>query len=289
MRIAVCISGFARPSNSRLDTFKKHFMDVNKDSEIDIYSCVWDIEGNNLPWHGIEDLRTDTMCIYTGKFWRLNETKLDYSRYVRELESLGANTVTHKVYNYEEYSKKWMSSIPPFQPNFYLSKTPIRIIGILSQMFGVREAFDMIKNPDTYDYIIRTRTDNLFAEDIVIGPVVHVGPQRIKFQNSTPLENPHIQEVLHLFNLKPPTSEMSVMIPWRPHDDNKYMDDMFIIGSPDVMKIITRMYDNSEHIINIIFPYSHPGISGEIVLVSHILSNNIHINIFEKLPALSKG
>ena len=289
MRLAVCISGFVRPLHSSLDAFKKHFMQVNRDAEIDIYSCVWDIEGENMPWHTIEDLRTDTVCIYSGKFSRLNEKKMDYEKYVKELESLGALTVIHKVQSYDTYSKMWMKLIKPFQMNFGLAKTPYTVLAKMSMWHGVKEAFDMIPDPSQYDYIIRSRTDNLFAEDIRIGPIVQVGPQQVPFQGSTPIENPHIQEVMRLFEIPVPTSNVSIVLPWRKHDANKYIDDMWFTGPPDVMKTVTRVYDNIEYYVDKLLPLGYPGIESETILVAQILSNNIHINYFEKLPSLSKA
>lgn len=289
MKLAVCISGFVRPSHSSLDTFKKHFMEVNKDAEIDIYSCVWDIEGDSVPWHTIEDLRLDNMCIYTGKFTRLNEKKLDYDAYVKELESLGAHEIFHKVQSYDDFSKIWIKNIKPFNINFGFAKTPYLILSKMGMWHGIKEAFDMIPDPSQYDYIIRSRTDNLFAEDIRIGPVVCVGPQRIPFQNSTPLENPHIQNVMRFFEIPVPTSDASVMLPWRKHDQNNYIDDMWFVGSPDVMRAVTRVYDKLEYYIDKLLPLNYPGIDSETILVAHVLSNNIHINYFEKLPALAKA
>lgn len=289
MRLAVCISGFVRPSHSSLDTFKKHFMEVNKDAEIDIYSCVWDIQGDSVPWHTIEDLRRDNMCIYSGKFTRLNETMLDYEAYVKELESMGAHKVVHKVQSYEAFSKAWIQLIKPFHMNFGLAKTPYTILAKMSMWHGVKEVFDMIPDPGQYDYIIRSRTDNLFAEDIRIGPVVHVGPQKIPFQNSTPLENPHIRDVMRLFDIPVPTSHAAIILPWRKHDQNNYIDDMWFVGPPDAMRTATRVYDKIEYYIDKLLPLNYPGIESETILVAQILSNNIHINYFEKLPGLAKA
>ena len=289
MKLAVCLSGFVRPAHSQLATFKKHFMEVNRDAEIDIYSCVWDIEGDADPWHTIEDLRTDNMCIYSGKFTRLNGKKLEYDAYVKELESLGAHQVIHKVQNYDEHSKTWMGQIRPFHMNFGLAKTPYTIIAKKSMWHGVKEAFDMIPDPNKYDYIIRSRTDNVFAEDIKIGPTVHIGPQRISFHNKTPLENPHIRDVMGLFQIPVPTSDRSIMLPWRKHDANKYIDDMWFVGPPDVMKDVTRIYDELDRYIDKLLPMNFPGVESETIIVAQILSNNIHINYFEKLPSLAKG
>jgi hypothetical protein len=219
----------------------------------------------------------------------VSEEKLNYEKYVKELESLGAHKVIHKVQNYEEYSKNWMNTIKPFHMNFQLSKTPILILGKKSMWHGIKEAFDMIPDPSQYDYVVRSRTDNLFGADIVLGSTVQIGSQRIKYQNSTPIENPHIQEVLRFFNLPIPTSNLSVIIPYRSHDDNKYMDDMWFIGTPEVMKIITRTYDKLDYYIDKLLPLNRPGVDSETIITAEILSNNIHINYFEKLPALAKA
>jgi len=264
-------------------------MDVNKNVEIDIYSCVWDIHGDAIPWHTIQDFRIDTMCMWTGKFWRLNETKIDYTKYVQELESLGARKVFHKVENYEEYSTNCIKTIKPFRLNFQMYKTPIILLNRKSMWYSIKQAFDMIPNPSDYDYIIRSRTDNLFAADIVLSPTIKVGSQTVKIQNSTPLQNPHIREVIRFFEIAAPSSDSSIIIPYREHDSNKYIDDMWFMGTPDVMKKVTRIYDKLDYYIDKLLPLNRPGVENETILTAEILSNNIHINYFQKLPALAKA
>jgi hypothetical protein len=55
------------------------------------------------------------------------------------------------------------------------------------------------------------------------------------------------------------------------------------------MKIITRTYDKLDYYIDKLLPLNRPGVDSETIITAEILSNNIHINYFEKLPALAKA
>jgi hypothetical protein len=288
MRIAVCIPGFVRSPRLSLDTFKKHFIDVNKECEIDIYSCIWDLDGVTDPWHTIEDLRTDHICIWTGKISRLSDKKVDHEKYIHELQSLGVRSVTLSIRNFEEYSKEIMSTLKPFTINFNLSKTPYTLVSLKSKTYLIKETWNLIPDPYTYDYIVRIRTDDFFAEDFVLEKdILKVGKQVISFKNSGNVDNPHIQMVLNMFRLSKPTSEFSIIAPWRKHDQNNYLDEEFFIGKPKEVAVAMKIYDKIDYYIDNLLPLNFPGVEGETVFVAEMLANNININYFEKLPALS--
>ena len=289
MSIAVCFSGFYRPGTSGLESFKKHFMDVNKNYSIDIYTCTWDIDGTRVPSDHIEDERYDDVCVWSRVCNRLDQKKIDYEKYISDFESLGAARINHQFKSFDLHSEFWMKNLKP--RTWQLGKTRHQAISKTSMWYGIQEAYNMIPNPEEYDFIVRTRTDNMFADDVIIEPQQdRVGPQLIPFQNMTPVGNPHIQKVMHLCKIPDVAGGgSSVVLPIRTHDANQYMDDMFAIGRPHAMQVYCGAYKRINEFFDIFWPWPYDPIESESIMVGTLMSSGVHINPFVKLPALYKG
>jgi hypothetical protein len=267
MRIAVTASGFVRPNSTCFSEFQKYFVEPAKEQGhvIDLYVHAWDIDGTRIPTDMIRDDRYDYQCIWSGNITTLNRDPIS-------IENLVATKI--KIDSYDECSKLFDTNDRVY------SRTKSRHQSICkkSMWWSVREAWKLIDDPASYDIIVRTRLDNRWGRKLDLFN-----------SGSTCKDNEHFRKIRFYFpDIKFPTvSEKTVFLPWRSHDKNQYLDDMFAWGDPASMAIYCSVWDRIENLFDMVWPLPDP-LENETIMALHLLANNVKLMTFEKLPTLFK-
>jgi len=165
-KIAILLSGHLRTALRTYKNFYKKFINnlASSGYDCDVYISTWDTNTENSSLGGvsahlthreldIKVLKHILNDIYKPKKLEIEPTPInDYEKFARISDSLKKK--------YPNLNKEIKS-----QKHARLN-SPGHIKGVLSQLYKIKKAYELIDNPDEYDAIIKYRFD-LFIEDVV--------------------------------------------------------------------------------------------------------------------------
>lgn len=197
MRVAVCFSGQPRFIPHYAPLIKKHLLDLY---DCDIYAHFWE--------HTQEPINMSFTDTYTGN--PLDEFKTHYAYKALQTEP----QVYFDISGY---------ALDTLEPDLKHAYTPNQFKDLYqrvnSQWYSLQKCYKLIEEPDTYDFIVRIRTD---------------------CKLNSPIE-------LSRFNKHTLYIQDGRRTGW----DRKYAD-WFMLGHADVMSHFTNIYDS-------IYDYWHKG------------------------------
>jgi hypothetical protein len=290
MRIAILLSGFVRVSTSLLENLKTHVIEPNvkRGVTVDLYSCVWDLEGTiSVEDQDPGDPRICEPQAYTGKYRVIKNDPLNYDEYTKFLETLGASNVFSKKMCYMDEATGMLNFINQNKP-WTKQNNISRHLWLRSVHYGIKQAFGMIEDPSTYDFVVRTRTGINYGHEILFEPdAVTFGSTRLSVHQSGTWDNPHINIARQVVG-RHESGTGCLFLPFRDHDDNKYIDDHFAIGRPESMKVYASFYDCAERLFDILWYWPHISFNNETGLLLHLVENNVKLVTFPKVPLIQR-
>ena len=166
MKIAILLSGHVRSFQKTHKNFEKRFLNNLKSAghEYDIYISTWDTDGEKSQLGGgsapifVKDLDTDLVAPELLRIY--NPIKL-------EVEA----TPPQDFLKFAILAKSLRRKYPKLNNKIQSEKhrrlnSPKHIKGVLSQLYKIKKAYELIEEPNEYDIIIKYRFD-LFIEDLV--------------------------------------------------------------------------------------------------------------------------
>ena len=289
MSVAILIPGFVRPAEALLDSLKEKVIQPNikRGVKVDIYTCVWDLDGTASLSDTIPDPRLGEVLLFKSSYKTLNSSLLDYDSYVQTLVDTGATNVFHKKMDYMKESQRMLEGVGQKRWTDY--NTPSRHMFLRSVLFGVKSTFDMIPNPETYNFIVRSRTGLKYGHEIIFHrDSVSLGKYSLRTTDKHSCENTHIKLVKETVGAEYSDPEGCVFIPGRLHDPGNFVDDHFAIGVPSSMRIYANLYNHAEKIFDMMWDAKPFSFHNESALLVHLIICNVKIIIFPKLPFIQR-
>lgn len=142
MKIAILLPGQTRTYNKCYQNFLKHF----ENYECDIYSSVWDIQGKVKKKN------------YDDKIGNKYFSDEPTSEIVEDLRMM-YNFKSFEIESYDGWLESNLKHIEKFKENHPSVNRSMLTNGIFAQYYKIKKTFDMIKNPNQYDIIVKYRYD----------------------------------------------------------------------------------------------------------------------------------
>jgi len=272
-------------SEALLDSLKDNVIipNVSNGHIVDIYSYVWDLDGETFTAY--EDTKDPRLCskhTNSNKYTCVKTDLLDKDKYLEILNNIGASNIYNSFENYLKEADSMLNFINKNKP-WSDHNTISRHLWLRSVHYGIKGAFEMINNSETYDFIIRTRTGINYGNKILFS---ENGFNNLCVTDTPDITNPHINLVKQIVNQ--PGTDGCLFIPVREHDDNKYIDDHFSIGVPKSMKIYASFYYCAERLFDVLWYWPQFSFNNETALLFHLIENNVKIVTFPKLPLIQR-
>jgi len=210
MKIAILISGHVRNFKKNVENFHKLFISNLKECghKYDIFISTWDVDG----------IKKDGNPFST----KLTKNVIDKDELFDDLKK-AYNTKHIEIENANNYKicSKHINDIFTKYPNLKKKVTKQHIEGVLCQVYKIKKAYELIKNVNEYDVIIKYRFD-------------------LKINKKIDWSNKNIVDIL--------TNSIYLYTKYKNNFDNSYhWSDLVIPGKSEYMKYISNAYD---YIIN---------------------------------------
>jgi len=264
MKVAILLSGHVRTFENTHKNFYKKFINNLEDAghEYDIYISTWTTDANNDLLGGVSEQLVEVALDVEELEKKLNEI---YDPRKIEIEPTPSN-------NYEKFTKISNSLKKKYpnlnnkikSPKHALLNSSKHIEGVLSQLYKIKKAYELVGNHDEYDVIVKYRFD------VIVDDTVDWGDEEFIDGISTAL-------YLKTKNKKYP-------------DGTNSWGDTIVMGPPGFMKYFCLSYDYISDMNRELRLRNKPGGEVDIFTVTHVVNAVFASeNIRDKLCLYTEG
>jgi len=283
-QIAILLSGYIR--EPQFDSLARNIVapNVAAGNKIFIYASTWDTQGKVI--------HVDTHSkIFTGvEYWSgavrsYDNAPIDKPWLESELSRLSAGKFAVRYSNYATHAEEWLSQLRD-RHGFERGKDEHTILRIKGMWFGMKDVFDLVKRPETYDVMMRCRFDIKFQDPVVVmlrrpffkkHRMIQVGNREYDLDALTNEDNPHISRVRGRTarGLHP---RHTLLVPRR---ENAYIDDWFAVGTASSMGAHMSAYASLDDYFDQMRQWPEP-FESESIVVLNALKKRIGLTTFPK-------